>query len=712
MPPPSYVRRAHGSLVGRVGEVRHVTGALERARLVTLLGPGGVGKTALAAEIAHELEPEHARVLFVELIDADRPDDVARLVSDAVTDEAFPSIAAVAAALALAPVLLVIDNCEHLVDAVAAVVGELLGATTELRVLTTSRRPLNIAPEIVVPLAPLPVPEPTGDPAQLVAVPAVALFLERVRQAVPSFELDEPVAATVAQICASSDGLPLVLELAAALVRSRPLDEILRAMTEAPASLASPRRDLPQHQRTVASSLEWSRRFLEPDDARLLDRLAVFRGGFTGAAARALDPAGSGAGLERLVDHSLVAFDVHAARYRLLEVVRLDAERRMAGDERDDAERAHLQWCLEIVSVIEAGRFDPDPDNHYRRHQFELPNLQIAAQRALRHGNLPRYWSVVGPIAVWWVHYVPPDDVELWTSACAGDALPAAWRANITAALAFYWSHRGDHHQAVELARQAVPRHQAAADRIGALVALLAVGNAQLALDHVASAAETYEQVLARSLDAGAPYPQLLARLALARLDPDGPAARTHLAAALSLAELGFGSLEAVTHTELALAALRNGDLRAARRSSDEGLRRARAGGYAEVVASVLCGDGEIALAEGDRARARTALLEVRALSRASAHLGLLQRSEAGLAAVAAAGGDDLAWEVPEVLTDRELAVARLLRGDLTHREIADELYIAPSTVKSHTKSIYRKLGVSKRSHAITRAAELGLFGR
>ncbi|MEM9651552.1 MAG: LuxR C-terminal-related transcriptional regulator [Actinomycetota bacterium] len=164
---------------------------------------------------------------------------------------------------------------------------------------------------------------------------------------------------------------------------------------------------------------------------------------------------------------------------------------------------------------------------------------------------------------------------------------------------------------------------------------------------------------------------------------------------------------------EYGLHLLRSGQVEKARELSEVGIRQASANRYPEVYATALCGRAEVAVADGDVVLARRLLTEALGVARRMIHEGLIRRTETALSTL-----PDCSRQVPTVtpdevdveLSDRELAVARLLRGDLTQREIADELYIAPSTVKTHIKSIYRKLGVSKRSYAVTRAAELGLF--
>ncbi len=692
-----------------------------------MIGPGGVGKTALAAELAHEVEPDLDRLVTVELLDAEAADDPRRFLAMAMLGEHAASIETIAAGLDAERTLVIIDNCEHLIDSVADLVGELLERTTRVTVLATSRRPLDLGDEVVWTVAPLTTPATTSLDDELERFPAVQLFLERAYRAVPSFELTAINRAQVAEVCRRADGVPLVLELAAALVRTTTLDAIIAAMTEPSADLTSARRDLPRHQRSIEASLDWSRQFLSDDHQRLLNRLSVFIGGFTAEAAIAVDPAAGPSSLTRLCDHSLVTFDPDSGRYRMLEVVRVDAAGRLDREGADDVADAHLRWCSTVVEALEAARYAPDPDNRFPRFELELPNLAAALRRCLREGRLDDARALLGPIALWWVHYLPPDDPADWFELFATDDTPMLWRAGVTSALSYLASHHGDHTRAFELSAAARPLHIAADDPVGEALTLSATGNALAEAGARDAAAVAYQEGLEAALASGNAYAEMTLRTVLARFDPEADDADANLERAAELGQGNYGAIESVIWAEQGLRALRRGDLDQAASLTERALDRACRASYVEVVANAQCGRADVAIAAGEGDRAEDLYRAAERLGRRMAHEGLIERAGAGLLAAERLNADNRAAAGPapanqadrsnetdqaDTLSERELAVARLLRGDLTQREIADELYIAPSTVKTHITSIYRKLGVAKRSHAITRAAELGLFDR
>jgi predicted ATPase/class 3 adenylate cyclase len=318
---PTNLPRPSTPLLGRDGEVAHLMALLGRrgARLVTLTGPGGVGKTRLALGVAVELLPAHF-ISFAPVADpALVPATLVRSLGVVDRGEA-PAEQALVGALAGEQLLLVLDNLEHVLPA-APLVAELLAACPQLSVLATSREPLRLGGEHVFPVAPLrvPVPGQEDDVRAVARAPAAALFLQRARARDPTFELTPGCSAAVAEVCRRLDGLPLAIELAAARVAVLPPAAMLAHWDQALGLDAEGARDLPPRQRTLRRVFDWSYRLLDDGDRALLRRLAAFPGGFD---VDAVDAArvGSGAGLPRLaldavgalgrlVDRSLVRRD-------------------------------------------------------------------------------------------------------------------------------------------------------------------------------------------------------------------------------------------------------------------------------------------------------------------------------------------------------------------------------------------------------------------
>ncbi|WP_369138668.1 BTAD domain-containing putative transcriptional regulator [Modestobacter versicolor] len=300
-------------LVGREALAREVAAALATARLLTLTGPGGVGKTRLALEVAHRRRDAEGP-WFVELAALSDPTLLAATVADVLGLPGVADAARLAAVLGGRPGLLVLDNAEHLVDAVAELVGTVLPRCPGLTVLVTSREVLDVAGETTVDVPPL---DPEGD--------AVELFTRRARAAAPGWTAAPGEVAVVRRIAADLDGLPLALELAAARLRVLSVEELAEGLVDR-FGLLRGRRDAPDHQRGLAGTVAWSYRSLSAAEAELFRRLAVFPDGFDLAGATALAGAGAPAVelLSSLVRRSLVTTvpGPGPRRHRLLETLR------------------------------------------------------------------------------------------------------------------------------------------------------------------------------------------------------------------------------------------------------------------------------------------------------------------------------------------------------------------------------------------------------
>ncbi|MGN9774536.1 BTAD domain-containing putative transcriptional regulator [Micromonospora sp. H33] len=432
-------------LVGRTEALAELRALVPRRRLVTLVGPGGVGKTRLATEVARgQPFPDGTHLVDLTALRPGGP-GVAELVRAAldVREVAGTSVAAddhVVAALRHRRVLLVLDNCEHVIEPAAALVARLLREATGVSVLATSREPLGLAGETLWEVRPLPVPAEDTDVEAVRRSEAARLFAARAAARQRDFRLDERTAPAVAQLCRRLDGLPLALELAATRVRALGVDGLVARLDDRFRLLSTGQRDVPERQRTLTAVIGWSWDLLADDERTVLARLAVHHDGCTPAAAEAVCGADVDV-LARLVDRSLVVLDESGVepRYRLLESVAAFALARL---EDADAVRArHAAYHTEL-----AERADPLLRGAGQREWLARLDADAANLRAaLAHGGglrlanaLTWYWFLRGRLsearraltldgdaaaraeaAVWRVGFallqgdpVPPADVE------------------------------------------------------------------------------------------------------------------------------------------------------------------------------------------------------------------------------------------------------------------------------------------------------------
>lgn len=380
------------SFVGRTRELDDVRTLLQRARLVTLVGVGGVGKTRLALEAARRaLEGAVDAVAFVDLAALSDAALVPAHVAAAVGVREVPGqepTAAVAERVHATDFLLVLDNCEHVRAAVASLAHTLLEASADLRILATSREVLDVAGEAPYPVAPLALPDASDDPGAVRESEAVRLLLDRATLTRHDLRVDDAAWATAARICRELDGLPLAIELAAARAKALSLDEIAEKLRDRFQFLVSWRRLSAARHRTLREAMDWSYELLAPDEQRLLARLSVFPAGATLASIAAVclasDEDEAGRLIERLADASLVVplDDPLGTRYRLLETVRQYAAERLTAPELAELSRRHADRALVIARATNLALEGTGNTMSYELARTELPTIRAAIQWA------------------------------------------------------------------------------------------------------------------------------------------------------------------------------------------------------------------------------------------------------------------------------------------------------------------------------------------
>ncbi|MEU1959142.1 BTAD domain-containing putative transcriptional regulator [Nocardia sp. NPDC019304] len=423
------LRAAPNALLGRAADITALTELLRDARVVTVLGPGGAGKTRVANEIGWqaaatcpvalvelasvradgddarvEIEAAIAAVLGLSEVTFDtatlrsgQPVDLRRRLHDAVSARAM---------------LLILDNCEHLIDAVAVVVADLIGAAPRLTVLTTSRSPLTITAETVYPLPPLTI-HPAGSPA-------TELFAARARAVRPGVRLDPDV---VAQLCHTLDGLPLAIELAAARVRVMSVEEINERLADRFALLRHGDRSSPERHRTLHAVIDWSWNLLDTEQQATLRRLCRFPAGFTLSAAEAVaggaDVTDVAAAVDGLVNQSLLTVlddETLGTRYRMLETVREYGEEQLTATagEPETVDTRMMRWAKDYADDV-AGRYMTGDQFHLALAlAAELDNLLAALRCAIERRDAATAYTVFPVVGTLWLIRGSHSEVIAW----------------------------------------------------------------------------------------------------------------------------------------------------------------------------------------------------------------------------------------------------------------------------------------------------------
>ncbi|MEL6982367.1 MAG: winged helix-turn-helix domain-containing protein, partial [Actinomycetota bacterium] len=415
-------------LVARDRELAALTGLLAANRLVTVVGPGGVGKTRLATEVAAHWDQEPVDVIsFVALAAVAGPDEVLIAVRDALGIGSAPSVDAIGAireAMAGKSALLVLDNFEHVVDAATKLV-DLVESVPGLRLLVTSRERLGLAGEQVLELEPFSLHTDGSAESS-----AVTFFQHAVRGVGADIDLTADHHRDAQAICQTLDGLPLAMELAAAQTRYYSLSYLRSHLDSAAITVADRARDRPERHHTMQSTMAWSYRLLTPKQQNLLASLSVFKGSWPLTAADAIagvdEPGAAAHDLMALVDKSLVRRSAGAAgepRFMMLGLLRDFAGAQLeASGAREDASRRHAEIMAETVRVLEAGRWGDAGDSWIEAISAEYPDAVKALNWCFSGGDPAIGRQIVSALGFWWYRTGRLGEGRVWVDKALASA--------------------------------------------------------------------------------------------------------------------------------------------------------------------------------------------------------------------------------------------------------------------------------------------------
>jgi non-specific serine/threonine protein kinase len=613
------------TFVGRKRERGEIRRLLSGARIVTLIGAGGSGKTRLALQVATEVLGEYADGAWLVELEALMDGGlVAQSVAQAVgvrEEAGRPLLETLVGALMAKKLLLLLDNSEHLAAAVAAVAQALLRACPNLRILVTSREALGVPGEVVWRTPTLGAP----DPRSLVSMrrdtiaryEAVRLFVDRAMAAQPAFTLTDQNAPSVARICHRLDGIPLAIELAAVRVKVLSPDKILERLQDRFRLLtAGSRTALPRHQ-TLRATVDWSYELLSPVERTLLGRLSVFAGGFdleavegvcTGDDIDSFDVIDL---LTHLVDKSLVTTEEEpdgTLRYSLLETIReYGGERLAVAGGAEEFARRHGSYFHAVAAQAEPELQGPEQAAWFNRLERDLDNLRVSFQGFLARGEALSVLQMGGALwRFWWVRGLWSEgrgDLRLALARDTGGSHPSA-RAKALYAAAVIARGQGDYDAAGAHLGESLVIARAHGDRPGVALALFEQGNIANDLEDLAKARLLYGESLAirRELGDRRGVSSALHNLGVvAAAQEDFAGARRLYEEALAChRELGNRAWEAAGLNGLGGVALYLGDLDAARAYQEQGLALQRELGDRRGIAFSLRELGRVATAQRD----------------------------------------------------------------------------------------------------------------
>ncbi|HTZ23613.1 MAG TPA: BTAD domain-containing putative transcriptional regulator [Streptosporangiaceae bacterium] len=667
-PTPTNLPAPVTSFIGREQDLTQIHALLSDERLVTLVGPGGVGKTRLAAELAAGWRAPDGTWL-AELAAITDPAEVPAAVCAALGLRPAPAAAELVRQLAGRQLLIVLDNCEHLIDACARVARDILGGCPGVRILATSREPLTTAGERVYPVAPLPVPPPTVGLGDAMDVPAVRLFADRAAAAVFGFRLTAGNLPAVAEICRRLDGLPLAIELACARLRTLPAEELAARLDDRFRLLTGgSRAALPRHQ-TLLAVVGWSWDLLTDAERTLARRLAVFAGGATPEAAEAvcadesLQAADVVGVLGALADKSFAVLREAPdapARYRMLDTIRAYAGAALGeAGESGRFRRAHAAYFLARAEAADSELRGSRQLAQLAWLRGEQDNLRAALRHAIAAADAGTAVRLVAALGWYWTMSGSHAEAAGWLrealalpgAEAAGRApraaLPGAEAAGRVprAALATAYAHDAMHHFAI----QDFARGQRSAARAAQLAGAaehpaVTPGHPAITLVvalHRRAPGSAEFSDLARHSDPWLAASGQLYRGFAAEMRGDAPAAATYFAAArdgFAAVGDGWGVTSAVRHLGSGLGL--GGDHSAAIAAMDQAIVFAEAVGAADDAAWWRAERGMARLRAGDLGGARADLDGAAAAGHTIRSAMVLAFADSGLAEVSRRTGD------------------------------------------------------------------------
>jgi predicted ATPase/DNA-binding CsgD family transcriptional regulator len=756
------------TFVGREQEMAEVEKLLAESRLLTLTGPGGSGKTRLALSVASRLAGRFEDGVWIaELAPLSDPDLVPQTVASVVGVRESPGtslLEALADYLQSREMLLVLDNCEHLVETCASLAESLLSRCPGLSILATSREALGILGETLFAVPPLSLPDPHR-PLDVEGLPryeASRLFAERARAVRPEFSVTGNNAMAITQICYRLDGMPLAIELAAARVRVLSPSQISARLEESFGLLSGGRTTLPRHA-TLRATMDWSHDLLSGKEKSLFARISVFVGGFSLAAA---EEVGSGEGiardeildlLSRLVDKSLIAFEEQGpvSRYGLLEAVRQYAHEKLTGaGEKERLRQRHAAFFVRLAEEAEPELKGGRQETWLAYLEREHDNFRAALSWAFERGGTELALHLAGALGEFWYLSGHLGEGRRWLesvlTAGAEGSEPARAKA-LTWAGAMRWITReqDDYERLTDLGEEGLALYRRLGNDAEVALALQTLAYAESQRNRLERASALAEEAITlqrASSDTGGVARSLpvLGFVALARHEHERAAALHEETLALAReAEDSFATVVSLIQGALAYSGL--GELRRARTLNEEGLGLSWQLKMMPLLAGHLHVSAVLAGLQG-QAEAAARLWGAAEALRESLNISLAPIEVSyydPLMDAARSKVDPEAWEVawaegramppekaveyalstlassakapstmryPADLSVREVEVLRLVARGMTNAQIAQELYISPRTVNAHLGSVYHKIGFHSRAEATRFAAEHDLL--